>query len=122
MAEPVRDPVSGGGEPVPALGFWRNAPLESRLYIKFYDREHEPAVKWRDVDPITPTKHPWNLLARLELSHCSCDPNAESFAVKPREANLSINTEARRVVPRVSQAIIAVASVFMASKKFPIQT
>ena len=34
----------------------------------------EPAAKWRDVDPITPTKYLWNLPARLELHHADKAP------------------------------------------------
>ncbi|OEL36966.1 hypothetical protein BAE44_0002015 [Dichanthelium oligosanthes] len=82
MAEPERDPVLG--EPPPA--------------------------KRRDVDPIEPTKHPWNLPERLELPHCSCNPE-ERYVVIPREANLPIDAEARRVVARVSLAVVAVASI-----------
>ncbi|CAN6282269.1 unnamed protein product [Urochloa humidicola] len=67
-----------------------------------------PPAKRRDVDPIAPTKHPWNLPARLELPHCSKD---EGYVVIPREANLPIDAEARRVVAGVSQAVVAVASI-----------
>ncbi|KAJ1294564.1 hypothetical protein BS78_01G154700 [Paspalum vaginatum] len=70
----------------------------------------EPPAKRRDVDPIVPTRHPWNLPARIELPHCSCNPE-ESAVLIPREANLQIDAEARRVVARVSQSVVAVASV-----------
>ncbi|CAL4943191.1 unnamed protein product [Urochloa decumbens] len=68
-----------------------------------------PPAKRRDVDPIAPTEHPWNLPARLELPHCSCKD--EGYVVIPREANLPIDAEARRVVAGVSQAVVAVASI-----------
>uniref|UniRef100_K4AIS3 PDZ domain-containing protein n=1 Tax=Setaria italica TaxID=4555 RepID=K4AIS3_SETIT len=70
----------------------------------------EPPAKRRDIDPIAPTKHPWNLPARLSLPHCSCNPE-DSYVAIPREANLPIDEEARRVVAGVSQAVVAVASI-----------
>ncbi|CAN6287543.1 unnamed protein product [Urochloa humidicola] len=81
MAEPGRDPMLG-----------------------------EPPAKRRDIDPIVPTNHPRNLPATLELPHCSCKPE-ESHVAIPREANLPIDTETKRVVARVSTAVVAVASV-----------
>lgn len=99
----------------------------------------EPPAKRRDIDPIAPTKHPWNLPAGIDLPHC--DPGAvrnltslrsklnavlfylirgtetksmqseESYVVIPREANLPIDAEIRRIVARVSQAVVAVASI-----------
>nr|TKV92549.1 hypothetical protein SEVIR_9G168600v2 [Setaria viridis] len=70
----------------------------------------EPPAKRRDIDPIAPTKHPWNLPARLSLPHCSCNPE-DSYVAIPREANLPIDEEARRVAAGVSQAVVAVASI-----------
>nr|CAB3494004.1 unnamed protein product [Digitaria exilis] len=70
----------------------------------------EPPAKRREVDPIAPTKHPWNLPAGIDLPHCSCNPE-ESYVAIPREANLPIDAEARSAVARVSLAVIAVASI-----------
>nr|CAB3504835.1 unnamed protein product [Digitaria exilis] len=70
----------------------------------------EPPAKRREVDPIAPTKHPWNLPAGIDLPHCSCNPE-ESYVAIPREANLPIDAEARSAVARVSLAVVAVASI-----------
>jgi hypothetical protein len=68
-----------------------------------------PPAKRRDVDPIAPTEHPWNLPAWFQLPQCSND--SPTAVVIPREANLPIDTETRRLVARVSQAVVGVASV-----------
>uniref|UniRef100_A0A0D9VWB8 PDZ domain-containing protein n=1 Tax=Leersia perrieri TaxID=77586 RepID=A0A0D9VWB8_9ORYZ len=70
----------------------------------------EPPKKQRAIDPIAPTDHPWNLPAEVGLLHCSCRPENKVLVI-PREANLPMNAEARRVVARVSQAVVGVASI-----------
>jgi hypothetical protein len=34
----------------------------------------EPPAKKRDVDPIAPTEHPWDLPATFSVLQCSCNP------------------------------------------------
>ncbi|KAM0874521.1 hypothetical protein ACQ4PT_037358 [Festuca glaucescens] len=70
----------------------------------------EPPAKKRNIDPIAPTNHPWNLPATVDLVH-RCDCPEDSVLLIPREANLRIGAEAKRVVARVSQAVVAVASI-----------
>lgn len=70
----------------------------------------EPPAKKRNIDPIAPTNHPWNLPATVDLVH-RCDRPEDGVLLIPREANLRIGAEAKRVVARVSQAVVAVASI-----------
>ncbi|CAM0902631.1 unnamed protein product [Alopecurus aequalis] len=68
-----------------------------------------PAKQIRDMDPIAPTNHPWNLPATVNMLH-RCDQPEYAVLVIPREANLPIDARTKRVVARVSQAVVAVAS------------
>ncbi|TVU46199.1 hypothetical protein EJB05_05718 [Eragrostis curvula] len=70
----------------------------------------EPPAKQRAVDPIAPTRHPWNLPEKFELPQCSSRPD-DNVVVIPRDANLPIDAEARRTVARVSLAVVGVASI-----------
>ncbi|XP_015632809.1 uncharacterized protein [Oryza sativa Japonica Group] len=69
----------------------------------------EPPAKQRAINPVVPTKHPWNLPAQIPLLHCSCRPEDQVLVI-PREANLPIDAETRKVVARVSQAVVSVVS------------
>ncbi|EEC75723.1 hypothetical protein OsI_12582 [Oryza sativa Indica Group] len=69
----------------------------------------EPPAKQRAINPVVPTKHPWNLPAQIPLLHCSCRPEDQVLVI-PREANMPIDAETRKVVARVSQAVVSVVS------------
>ncbi|PNT76809.1 hypothetical protein BRADI_1g53811v3 [Brachypodium distachyon] len=69
-----------------------------------------PPAKKRNIDPIVPTNHPWNLPATISLVDF-CGRPEDSAMVIPREANLPIDAEAREAVARVSQAVVGVADV-----------
>ena len=52
-----------------------------------------------------------SLTVLLNVGGYSCQKSEDGVLVIPREANLPIGPEARRVVARVSQAVVAVASI-----------